>query len=102
MCVPQWKKSTEGSCTCAALWLSLDSALHITAWAWTSDLTEVTSMPPTLLQPSRVPEQQNRVDIDTHTHTETETNTHGSRKGMCGSARLIPLVKRECVYIYEH
>lgn len=38
------KKSTEGSCTCVAWWLSLDSALHITASAWMSDLTEVTSM----------------------------------------------------------
>lgn len=43
--VPQRKKSTEGSCTCAAGWLSLDSALHITALAWMLDLTEVTSMP---------------------------------------------------------
>lgn len=39
------KKSTEGSCTCAAWWLSLDSALHIMASPRMSDLTEVTSVP---------------------------------------------------------
>lgn len=54
------KKSTGGSCTCAALWLSLDSALHITAWAWMLDLTEVTSMPH---HPHK-----------THTHTHRQTH----------------------------
>ncbi|TNM98940.1 hypothetical protein fugu_013504 [Takifugu bimaculatus] len=59
--VPQReKKSTEGSCTCAAWWLSLDSALHIMASPRMSDLTEVTSVPHMPAQTRTGPDRQDR------------------------------------------
>lgn len=41
-------------------------------------------------QPSRVPQQQNRVDIDKHTHTETQTDTHRSWRGCVGAQVWCP------------
>lgn len=54
------KKSTEGSCTCAAWWLSLDSTLHITAAPRMSDLTEATSVPHMPAQTCTGPDRQQR------------------------------------------
>lgn len=84
--VPQRKKSTEGSCTCAASWLSLDSALHITAWAWTLDLTEVTSMP-------HHPRQAHK-----HDYTQTDAQPTQTDRSIRTPGDWVACMKTQCRY----